>query len=94
MRELTASRGRRGQSRRVRPGDDRSRYREGEADNLAISKANPARALDLHEEGIGRIAEPQDLEAASGKRSLLDLAAGEVRPGLAVDDAAVAYASQ
>ena len=55
----------------------------------AVRQPHPAGALDMDEEGIGPVREPDDLESLPGEGTLLDLAAGEIGHRLAIDHAAI-----
>ena len=59
-----------------------------EPDRPAVFQPNPSRALDLQEEGVDRIIDPEKFEAAAGKRAIFDLGAEEARAGAEVGRAA------
>ncbi len=56
---------------------------------MAIRQPYPARALNLNEEGIGPVLEPDELQSLADKGTFLDLAAREVGLGLAIAPAPI-----
>ena len=59
-----------------------------DADGGAVLEAHPRRALDLREQQIGLVLEPDDFEAATGNRAVLDLGAIVIGHELAAADLA------
>ncbi len=57
-----------------------------DADGGAVLEAHPGRALDLGEQQIGLVLQPDDFEAAAGNRAVLDFGAIVIRHQLAATD--------